>query len=278
MGDRKMRVLNTFKVVPELDLLRDKDWTINNNLPVETSYVKKVINTYDESALELVLKMAGRAEFNNQKPELIALTVGETHADLFLKKLLALGFNKAYRVNSSLDLRFNPYAIASIISAFAREYGPFDFIVMGMQSSDGDNAKTALLTAEELAWPCITGVTGFEPAVAGLITVSSISDQGLVNQTVHRPCILAVGNAPSSLLRVPTLSAIKTAAEKEIGLLSPESLNCNPETLVAENDTELRELEAVKNIRDSIVIEGVSAEEKARLLYESYLKGWLSSR
>lgn len=278
MGDKKMRVLISFKVVPDLDLLRDKDWTINNNLPVQTAYVKKVINAYDESALELALKMAERCKSDDQKPELIALTVGETYADIFLKKLLALGFNKTYRVQNNLDLRFNPYATAMIISAFAKKYGPFDLIAMGMQSSDGDNAKTALLTAEELAWPCITGVTGFEPAVAGLFAVSSISDQGLVNQTVHPPCILAVGNAPSSLLRVPTLRAIKTAAEKDIGLLSPESLNCKPETLASGNDTELRELEAVNNTRDGIIIEGATAEEKARLLYENHLKGWLNCR
>lgn len=273
-----MRILVIFKVVPDLDLLRDKDWTIINNLPVQTAYVKKVINTYDESALELALKMADRCKFNGHKPELIALTIGEVYGDLFLKKLLALGFIKTYRVNSNLDLRFNPYAAASIISAFTREHGPFDLLTMGMQSSDGDNAKTALLTAEELAWPCITGVTGFEPDDAGLIVVNNISDQGLVNQTVHTPCILAVGNAPNSLLRVPTLNAIKSAAVKDIEVLSLQNLNCNPESLAAENDTELQELEAVKNSRESMIIEGASAEEKARLLYENHLKGWLSSR
>ena len=273
-----MRILVSLKVVPDLDLLRDKKWTIKNNLPVETAYVKKVINTYDESALELALKMADHRKAGNLETELFALTIGEAYADLFLKKLLALGFNKTYRVNSDLDLRFNPEAAAAIITSFTGKCGPFDLIIMGMQSSDGDNAKTALLTAEELAWPCITGVTGFYSDRPHLVAVENISDQGSIKQTVRTPCILAVGNAPSSLLRVPTLKAIKSAAAKDINILTLEELNAKPEDLLLQSNAQLQELETVDNSRESIIIEGTSAEEKAHLLYENHLKGWLSSK
>ncbi len=273
-----MRILVSLKVVPDLDMLRNKEWTIKNNLPVEAAYVKKIINTYDESALELALKMADRRKAVNLETELFAITIGETYADLFLKRLLALGFNQTYRVNSDLDLRFNPEAAAELITSFSGNYGPFDLIIMGMQSSDGDNAKTALLTAEELAWPCATGVTSFYSDRSDLVAVENISDQGLVRQTVRTPCILAVGNAPSSLLRVPTLKAIKKAAEKDINILTLEELNAKPEDLLLHSNARLQELEAVDNSRESIIIEGASAEEKAHLLYENHLKGWLSSK
>lgn len=273
-----MRILVLFKIVPDLDLLQDKEWTIKNTLPVETAYVKKIINVYDESALELTLKMADHSINNEQQIELSALTIGEPHADLFLKKLLALGFNNTYRVQCSADLRFNPYAIAYIITAFASQYGPYDLIAMGMQSSDGDNAKTALLVAEMLTWPCITGVTGFELRDLDLVAVRNINDQGLVEQLVHEPAVLAVGNAPCSLLRVPTLRDIKSAADQEIAIISLQSLGCDLKKLNRQNDTELESLNTVNNTRAGLVIEGTSAEEKARLLYEKHLKGWLSSR
>jgi electron transfer flavoprotein beta subunit len=273
-----MRILVSLKVVPDLDLLRDKKWTIKNNLPVETAYVKKIINTYDESALELTLKMADHRKAMNLETELFALTIGEAYADLFLKNLLALGFTKTYRVNSDLDLRFNPEAAAMLIASFTGNYEPFDLLIMGMQSSDGDNAKTALLTAEELAWPCISGITNYYSDQSDLVAVESISDQGLVKQTVRTPCILAVGNAPGSLLRVPTLKAIKKAAEKDIRILTLEELNAKSEDLLLQSNAELQELETVDNNRESIIIEGASAEEKAHLLYENYLKGWLSSK
>jgi len=272
-----MRILVSLKVVPDLDLLRDKKWTIKKNLPLETAYVKKIINTYDESALELARKIADSRKAINLETELFALTVGEKNADLFLKKLLALKFNQTYRVESDLDLRFNPEALAAIITSFTGEYGPFDLIVMGMQSSDGDNAKTALLTAEELNWPCITGVTDFYSDQPNLVTVKNKSDQGSIRQTVRTPLILAVGNAPSSFLPVPTLKAIKSAARKNINILSLEELNVKPEDLLQSN-AQLQELEAVENIRESIIIEGSSAEEKAYRLYENHLKGWLNSK
>jgi len=273
-----MRILVALKVVPDLDLLRNKKWKIKNNVPVETAYVKRAINTYDESALELALKMADRRKTASLETELFALTIGEAYADLFLKKLLALGFNQTYRVNSNLDLRFNPEAAASIITSFVLNYGPFDLLIMGMQSSDGDNARTALLTTEELAWPCITGVTNFYSDRADLVEVESLSDQGLIEQALLTPCILAVGNAPGSLLRVPTLKAIKKAAENDINILAPEELNARPEDLLLKNTARLQALENVENSRESIAIEGASAEEKAHLLYKNHLKGWLSGR
>lgn len=271
-----MRILVALKVVPQLDLLRGNNWTIKNNLPVETAYVKKVINPYDESALELALRLAEQRKAKNLKTDLHALTISEPSADLFLKKMLALGFKQAYRVNTEEDLLFNPEAAAAIIAAFLGECEPFDLIVMGMQSSDGDNAKTALLTAEELAWPCLTGVTGFYSHGSKLVAVESLNDGGAMGQLVSPPCILAVGNAPCSLLRVPTLKAIKNAAEKNISLLTLEDLKIKPGSLFMQNNPALQKLEVVDNSRKSIIIEGASAEEKARSLYELYLKGWMS--
>jgi len=271
-----MRILVSLKIVPDLDLLQNKEWTIINNLPVETGYVKKVINTYDESALELALKMADHCKEKSLDIELIALTIGKPYAGLFLKRLLALGYHKTYLVNSNLDLQFNPDAVATIIASFAKLYGPLDLIVMGMQSSDGDNAKTALLVAEELAWPCITGVTGFNYQSSKQISVNNISDQGLVKQTVHAPCMLTIGNAPGSILRVPTLKEIKSAQAKEVNHLAPEELNCKAEDLVMQSSAEIQELEAIDNHREGKIIKEATVDEKARLIYNNYLKGWLN--
>jgi electron transfer flavoprotein beta subunit len=56
-----MNVLVCFKIVPDLDQLSGSDWVIDGCSRVETRFVKRMINPYDESALELALKMADHA-------------------------------------------------------------------------------------------------------------------------------------------------------------------------------------------------------------------------
>lgn len=272
-----MRVLVPFKIVADLDLLRGKKWTITNNRPEDPAFVKKIINPYDESALELALKLADNCNKHGLETELHALTIDKKQADLFLKKLIATGYNLASRFDCAVDLQFNPSAKAALIAAYLEKFGPFDLIIMGMQSSDEDNAKTPYLTAEETGWPCISGITGFNGCETGSIRVFSVNDQGTIEQTIHPPYILAVGNAPNAYLRIPTLKAIKTAAEKEIKIINLETFNITPDQLNTKVDPDLIDLVAVDNSRKSLLIEGPSAEEKVSLLYDKYLKGRLSS-
>ena len=271
-----MRILVTFKIVADLDLLRNKSWTITDNRPEEPDYVKKIINPYDESALELALKLADNFAGKGLISEMHALTLDNKQADIVLKRLLACGFNNAHRVECPLDLQFNSPAVATVIAAYLKHYIMPDLIIMGMQSSDGDNAKTPFLTAEELGWPCISGVTGFSHCDSNLIKIQSAGEQQVIEQTISLPCILAVGNAPSQYLRVPTLKAIKAASDKKIEVSTLDRINLTPEQLIAKNDTELVKLIASENKRAGLIIEGASAEEKAACLYNRYLKRWLS--
>jgi electron transfer flavoprotein alpha/beta subunit len=274
-----MRIINCFKIVADLEQIRGNHWTINENRPEDPVFVKKVFNPYDESALELSLKMADQLNSCNSPVDLAALTIDSKQADLFLKRLFASGFNQVYRINNPGDsLLFQPVAVADILTAFIRVLGLPDLIVMGMQSSGGDNAKTALLLAENLSWPCITGVTGFNSPEQGLLTVQCLSDQGSIEQTLHPPCLLAVGNAPNSHLRVPTLKSIKTAGATTINQYDLDDLKLNPDRLYKDSDTQLIGLCNIDRGRAGKLIEADTVEEKAAFLYNKYLKSRLNNR
>ena len=47
---------------------------------------------------------------------------------------------------------------------------------MGSVSSDGNNGKTPLLTAEKLGWPCVTQVIQMELVDEGHLRVTSMQD------------------------------------------------------------------------------------------------------
>lgn len=88
-----MRILGCFKVVSDYDLVADEDWIPDEQLHIDTGYVKLLWNCYDEGALEMMLKLSDLSEGFGVVYELNALTVGKKKHENFLKILYALDSN-----------------------------------------------------------------------------------------------------------------------------------------------------------------------------------------
>lgn len=266
-----MKILGCFKIVPDLDCIAEEDWVADDRLQVDTGYVKILWNCFDEGALEMMLKLSDQSEGFDVVYELNALTIGRRQHEPFLKTLYALGYQHAARIAAEEDLSFCPEQIAGLVKNYILQRAAQDVVVMGVQSSDGSNMKTPLLLAEGLGWPCITQVIGIEPADETHLKVTSQTEDGYLIQMVKVPCVLAVGNAPSSYLRVPTLKDKMKLGKKPIEQIAVEQL-CE---IPAECAAELSALHKVDSSRDTVTVEGSSPEEKAEILYHSYLKGRL---
>lgn len=252
-----MKILVCFSVVPDLDKMGAGDWE-TDGLRVETAYVPTQINPFDESALELALRL------RDQGPaELVALTVADRSAERYLKMLYALRFDHAVRLEESGDLRFNPETKATLLAWYARRHS-FDVVLAGRQNAVGDNGKTPLLLAEMQGWPCIGQVTGLERQGEEL-WVTSVADGGFVRQKIKAPVVLTVGNVTGGYLRVPTLKDKLQYGKREIEVLAVEHDAGQPSA---------RPLRLVKKeqVREGKVLEGENAREKARLLFELYLR------
>lgn len=263
-----MRVLVCFKVVPDLDQIPPGRWEIDSALRVETGFVKTMLNPYDESALEMALRLAEGAPC---PVKLTALTVGGREVESYLKTLYALKFDRAVRLESDADLRFSPEGVAAAICAFVR-HNPQDLIIMGRQSGVGDNAATPLIAAEMLGWPCISQVTEIKLHGEGWLEVGSTVDDGFLRQAARLPLVAAVGNAPHAYLRVPTLKDRLACRDKPVEVL--EAAIAAGEKKAA--GCSLTGLAVINRRRAGVKIEGASPQEKARKLYDEYLKGWLA--
>ena len=57
-----MNILVCFITVPDLEMLDDNDWVIDQNLQIDTSFLKPALNIYDESALEIALTLLDASE------------------------------------------------------------------------------------------------------------------------------------------------------------------------------------------------------------------------
>ena len=261
-----MNILVCFTTSPEVEMLTDEDWVIDKNLHIDTSFLKPALNSYDESALEIALTLSDVSESAKVPLEVTALTVAGSGATPILKTLNALRFKRVVRIDSHEDLRFRPMAIASILTQYVLKHAPQDVLLLGRQTSIGENAKTHLLAAEMLGWPCITQAIRIELNDRNHLMVTSQMDDGQLRQQIQTPCVLAIGDAPNTYMRVPTLKDRMGCGKRPIEILSIKNFQPADET------EELIDLEVIHHRRAGIIIEGKSPEEKARKLYEDHLK------
>ena len=261
-----MNILVCFKAVPEVELLTDEDWVIDKTLQIDTSFLKPTLNSYDESALEITLTLADASESVKVPLELTALTIAGRGANTILKTLNALQFRRVVRIDSHDDLRFRPMAIASILTQYVLKHAPQDVLLLGRQTSIGENARTHLLVAEMLGWPCITQAIRIELVDMNHLMVTSQMDDGQLRQRIQTPCVLSIGDAPNTYMRVPTLKDRLRYGKRPIETLSIQDFQISDETET------LVDLEVIHHKRAGILIEGKSPEEKARKLYEGHLK------
>ncbi len=275
-----MKILVCFKVVPDLDAMRQEDW-VAEDLAVDVSFLPREWNSFDESALETALRLADASGGH----QLSAVSIGGSLLNPFFKTLAALKFDEVFRIELDGDLRFSPGRIAALLAAFIRRE-QFDVVLCGRQSGVGDNAQTPLILTEMLGLPCITQAAEVHPAPENSLRVISRVEGGLLEQRIRPPCILTIGDTQSTYLRIPTLKDRMQYGKRPVTVIDARELEQDSD---ADSDAgyhaglsspraqpRLVKLEPVDNRRAGVVIDTGTPQEKARLLYERYLQERLS--
>lgn len=260
-----IKVLNCFKIVPDIDKVAEDDWSsAEEKGTVDTSYLKSLINYYDEGALELACRFSDKSRQNNIGCSLSVVTVGDKMADNVLKTLMALGFSYADRIASTNNKRFEPEYIATVIEEHIKKEGNFDLIIMGMESADGNNGRTPYILAEKMDIPCICQVIGFEPIDEKSCNVTYMTDEGSCSESFKMPLLLAVGDVPASYLRVPTLKQRMAVSKQAIRVSHAEACN---EKYSGEH-AELESMKIVNQSREGIIIDDDNVHSLAEKLSE----------
>jgi len=270
-----MRILASFKVTPDYEALRAADWAAGVAGRPETRYVRRILNCFDESALELALRLKEALAARGFPAELGALSVGGAEVDPYLKTLQALGYERVARVDPGAELDFAPLLTSSIIAAFVRRAGRCDLLLLGCRSGPGDSGTVPFLAAEELGWPCLTQVTGLEALADGRVRATCATGEGLLSATLRLPCVLAVGNAVVSHLRVPTLTDRLTCRDRQVDILAADELGVDVAAGRRHETCALQSLEPIDRRRPGVLVGGASPREKARALYEKHLRSVL---
>lgn len=261
-----VRILVCFKVTPDYEALRDADWVAGPGDAVRSRYVRRVLNCFDESALELALRLREDAAGQGVVAELGALSVGGRETEPFFATLYALGYERAARIEAGAALDYAPVATAALLAGYARHVDRSDLLLLGSRCGPGDSGTIPFLVAEELGWPCVTQVTEVAPAGAGL-RVTGAAEDGRLSLTVRPPCVLAIGNALVSHLRVPTLTDRLARRELRADVLAPGDVGVDIAAVPGGAPAALEGLERIDRTRAGVVVGGDTPAEMARALF-----------
>ena len=204
-----MKILVPFKSVPDPD-----EAAVGG---VATSAPKSVINPFDEIAIEEALRIRERGE----AMEIVGVTIGAPAVDEQVRLALAMGVDRAVRIDDSRAL--DPYAVARILRAVVEKEAPH-VVIMGKQAVDDDSNQVGQMLAGLLGWPqatFISKIVFLDNNVRARCTRET--DAGLEVVEVNLPAIITTDlrlNEP----RYVSLPGLMRARRKPIEVLTCDQL------------------------------------------------------
>ncbi|GAB4560918.1 MAG: electron transfer flavoprotein subunit beta/FixA family protein [Geothermobacteraceae bacterium] len=202
-----MKILVCIKQVPDMESRFKVDasgtWYQQSDLAWR-------MNEYDEYAVEQAVQLKEQLD----DADLTVLSIGPDRVKEAIKKALAMGCDRGVQVVDAAAHEKDPYQIASIIAAFAKDKG-FDLIFTGMQSQDRGSGQVGVLVGEMLGLNTVTTAVGFDYA-DGAITVRRELEGGLKAVVKTRLPALVTCQLGLNTPRYPTLPNIMKAKKKEL--------------------------------------------------------------
>ena len=178
---------------------------------VDTENVKMSLNPFCEIALEeaIRLKEAGKAD------EVVIVSVGSADIDTVIRSGLAMGADRAIRIDADNDLE--PLAIAKLLKHVVQQEKP-GLVITGKQSIDGDNNQTGQMLSALLGWPQATFASEVEVDGESAKVTREI-DGGLETISLPTPAVITTDlrlNEP----RYPALPNIMKAKKKPLDVIA----------------------------------------------------------
>jgi electron transfer flavoprotein beta subunit len=203
--------------VKQVAQLGDEVEFTDDERDVDQDYLDFALNEWDSYATEEALQIRDRLGDG----EVVVVTVGDEESEDAVRRCLAMGADRAIRVESE-GVERDPVSLAHALGPVVRGESP-DLVFCGVQSSDAVQAATGTALAEVLDLPRVAVVTKIEWSGSGPATVNRELEGGIVDVTeVDTPALLTIQTGINEP-RYATLRAIKQAEQKEISVVEPEA-------------------------------------------------------
>ena len=172
------------------------------------------MNEWDACATEEAIRIRERLG----EGEVVVVTVGDDDADAALRRCLAMGADRAIRVDAEPR---DPVSTARAVAEVVAAESP-DLVLTGVQSADSVQGSTGAALAELIGLPRVAVVTKLDWSGSGPATVDRELEGGLVDVVeVDTPALLTIQTGINQP-RYANLRAIKQAEQHEIRVVDAD--------------------------------------------------------
>ncbi|HUS64039.1 MAG TPA: electron transfer flavoprotein subunit beta/FixA family protein [Kofleriaceae bacterium] len=181
-----MKILVPIKRVPDPELkTKLKDGAI------DLSGATWVVNTFDEYAVEAALRLTENAADGSRDGEVVVVTIGPEDAAQQLRSALAMGADRAIRIDGQ-DTALDSGVVVATLQAIIAAEKP-DLVLMGKQAVDGDANQVGQMLAGKLDWPQATFAASIDLAAdKKSVTVGREVDAGVEYKKLPLPALVTV--------------------------------------------------------------------------------------
>lgn len=187
---------------------------VNNNTALDNTGVQWIINPWDELALTRAL------DIKDAQPGVIesitVINVGLAETEPTIRKALAIGADKAIRVNA---IPADSFFIASQLAEVIKKES-FDIIMCGIESCDYNGSIVGGMLAEMLNIPSVSAVS-FLDIESGHVKLKREIDGGQEVLSASMPFVAIVQKGICKEPRIPAMRGIMAARTKPLQVVEP---------------------------------------------------------
>jgi electron transfer flavoprotein beta subunit len=217
-----MDIVVCVKRVPlteEVDLVIDEQ-----KKGIKKDQLAFVLNDWDNYAIEEAILLKER-----HGGTVTAITVGSEDDEEVLRRSLAMGADRAIRVEAGDTTRFDSYGIAKILSRVVKDVA-FDLIFTGVLADDDYFGMVGMMVAEELQINHANMVTAIEIEDRKVRTTSELEGGLGEVSLIELPALLAIQTGINEP-RYVSILGIRKAAKKELKVVDLSELGLSDEEL-----------------------------------------------
>ncbi len=189
---------------------------LNNNTTFDSAGVQWIINPWDELALTRAIEL--KEAHAGAVSEITVVNVGLPTTEPTIRKALAIGADKAIRVN--LDPK-DAYTVALQLSEIIKK-DSFDIILCGIESSDYNGTSVGGMLSELLDFPSVSAVS-FIDIEGDQLKLKREIDGGQEIIGISTPFIGIVQKGIAKDARIPNMRGIMMAKTKPLQVVEPVS-------------------------------------------------------
>ncbi len=224
--------------------------------------IENIINPFDTYAIEEAVRLREKHE-----GKVTVMTMGPPQAEAALREAVSLGADEAVLLSDRTFAGADTWATAFTLSRAVIKLEPYDLVICGRQTIDGDTGQVGPELAEMLDVPFVAYVSKIEEIRDGYLRVLRMIEEGheLIETTL--PAVITVSkeiNVP----RLPSLRGIMKSKSAKISTWGLDDLGVTEDMVgLAGSSTQVIKIFFPQRVCVAEILEG-TPEAKVESLVE----------